>query len=181
MKQYLTLIILFLLIHPSFGQSNDPHEITPELLKKISTEVAKEASFFKTSILNNGLSPDAIEFAVDTFVIAHISSKRMEIDYTTFGMNITLEEMTNSYDKLLNKYYNKLLKMLLPEDKKILVSAQKSWINFRDAEGRLIWMLTKENYSGGGTMQSNIGTGACFDLVQKRTVELFNYYNAILR
>ena len=105
----------------------------------------------------------------------------MDIDYSTIGMNITVDEMTSSYDKLMNKYYNKLLKTLKPGDKKVLINAQKAWLTFRDAETKLIGTMTKEVYSGGGTIQSNIATGAYSDLVVQRTIEIFQYYNNIQR
>ena len=82
---------------------------------------------------------------------------------------------------MLNKYYNKLLKILKPEDKKILVTAQRAWLAYRDPEAKLIGTMTKEEYSGGGTIQSNIATGAYSDLVAKRTIEIFNYYDAIIK
>ena len=87
--------------------------------------------------------------------------------------------MTNGYDKLMNKYYNKLLKIFNPEDKKVLIEAQKSWIKFRDAETKLIWTMTNEEYSGGGTIQSNIAAAAYSDIVVKRTEYIFSYYNNI--
>ncbi len=105
----------------------------------------------------------------------------MDIDYSTVGMNITVDEMTSSYDKLMNKYYNKLLKILKPDDKKILVTAQKAWLAYRDAEAKLIGKMTKEEYSGGGTIQSNIATGSYSDLVVKRAIEIFNYYDGIIK
>jgi uncharacterized protein YecT (DUF1311 family) len=105
----------------------------------------------------------------------------MDIDYSTVGMNITVNEMTSTYDKLMNRYYNKLLKILKPEDKKILVTAQKAWITYRNAETKLIGTLTKEEYSGGGSIQSNIATGSYSDLVVKRAIEIFNYYNGVIK
>ncbi len=179
MKHLLTLLILFISSSISFGQNNEPKEITPQILQKITTEVDKEASRFRQSVSSKGLTADAIEFAVDTFKIAHICSKRMDTDYSTTGMNLTIEEMTASYDKLLNKYYNKLLKTLLPDDKKSLIKAQRSWINYRDAEMELIRAMTKDNYSGGGTMQSIVATEGNSNLIARRTAELFDYYNAI--
>ena len=104
----------------------------------------------------------------------------MDIDYTTAGMNITVLEMASSYDKLMNKYYNKLLKMLSPDDDKILIAAQKSWLVYRDAEAKLIGTITDPAYSGGGTMQSNIATGRYADLVVQRTIKIFQYYNSVI-
>ena len=181
MKQILYFLIFFLVRQSSFAQNDGPKEITPQILQKIKMDVEKLVPAFNKNLSDRDLTSDHIEFSVDTFRINQIVSKRMGLDYSTFGMNRTVDEMTASYDKLLNKYYNKLLKILKPEDKKILVTAQRAWLAYRDAEAKLIGTMTKEEYSGGGTIQSNIATGAYSDLVAKRTIEIFNYYDAIIK
>ncbi|WP_291143123.1 lysozyme inhibitor LprI family protein [Flavobacterium sp. UBA7680] len=105
----------------------------------------------------------------------------MDIDYSTAGMNITVDELTTGYDKLMNKYYNKLMKSLKPEDKKVLITAQKVWLAFRDSEIKLIGTMTEDQYSGGGTMQSNIRMGQYSSLVVERTIDIFHYYNGIVK
>ena len=104
----------------------------------------------------------------------------MDIDYTTAGMNFTVREMASSYDKLMNKYYNKLMNMLSLDDRKILIAAQKSWLVYRDAEDKLIGTITDPAYSGGGTMQSNIARGNYADLVVRRTIQIFQYYLSVI-
>ena len=95
-------------------------------------------------------------------------------------MAITIEEMTSSYDKLMNKYYNKLYKILSPEDKNILVSAQKAWLAYRDSQAKLIGTLTKREYSGGGTtIQMIISNELYSDIVVERTIQLFNNFNDV--
>lgn len=121
-----------------------------------------------------------IEFSRDTSYIEKAFSLRMKKDYTTVGMNKAIEEMTSSYDQLLNKYYNRLLKLLQPQDKITLVTAQKAWLQFRDTESKLIRALSKDIYTGGGTIQSNIAAGAYAELVEKRCIDIFNYYNLIV-
>ena len=116
-----------------------------------------------------------------TFRIEKIALKRIDIDYSTKGINNSTKELTSSYDKLMNKYYLRLMKLLKIEDKKQLVLAQKSWINFRNAEATLLGILTKEEYSGGGYIQSNIRAGSYSLLVVPRTNTLFNYYNEIIK
>ena len=96
-------------------------------------------------------------------------------------MNVTIDQQTTSYDKLMNKYYGKLLKALKPEDKKVLIAAEQSWMAYRDAENNLINTMTKDEYSGGGTIQSNIRMGAYSDLVIQRTIAIFNYFNNIIK
>ncbi|BDQ12598.1 lysozyme inhibitor LprI family protein [Sediminibacterium sp. TEGAF015] len=120
-----------------------------------------------------------IEFSRDTSYIEKAFSLRMKKDYTTVGMNKAIEEMTSSYDQLLNKYYNRLLKLLQPQDKITLVTAQKAWLKFRDAESKLIRTLSKEAYSGGGTIQSNLVSSGYADLVVKRCIDIFKYYDSL--
>nr|WP_199003465.1 lysozyme inhibitor LprI family protein [Flavobacterium sp. ASV13] len=180
MKHFFLSIILCFLGNIALGQ-NSPKEISPEILKKIKAEVEAQVPKLKLKLKKQELNPDEIEFKIDTFRIETIASKRMEIDYSTTGMNITVDELTVGYDKLLNKYYGKLMKSLKAEDKKVLITAQKAWLVFRDAEINLIGTMTADQYSGGGTMQSNIRMGQYSSLVIKRTIDIFNYYNRILK
>lgn len=120
-----------------------------------------------------------IEFSRDTFYIGQVMAQRMKIDYNTVSMNKAVQEMSSAYDQLLNKYYNRLLKLLKPQDKTTLVTAQKAWLQFRDTESKLIRTLSKDEYSGGGTIQSNIVTSSYADLVVKRCIDIFNYYDRL--
>ena len=180
MKFFLLLIALCLI--PSICNSqNITKQITPEVLKKIKYNVELQLPKLKKNLLKKNLTSEEIEFALDTFRIEKIALKRIEIDYSTKGITISTNELTSSYDKLMNKYYLKLMKLLKIEDKKILVKAQKYWLNFRDAEANLLGILTNEAYSGGGTIQSNIRAGSYSLLVVSRTNTLFNYYNEIIK
>lgn len=181
MKKLLFFLLLFLIEQSSLAQNNGPKAITPQILQKIKVDVEKLIPAFKKTLSKKELTIDQIEFSVDTFRIEQTVSKRMDIDYSTVGMNETINERTSAYDKLMNKYYNKLLNTLKPEDKKILVNAQRAWLTYRDTEAILIGTMTKEEYSGGGTMQSNVATGSYSGLVVKRTVEIFNYYDNIFK
>ncbi|WP_445456413.1 lysozyme inhibitor LprI family protein [Flavobacterium sp. HNIBRBA15423] len=180
MKHFLLSMILCFLGNIALGQ-NSPKEISPEILKKIKAEVETQVPTLKLKLSKQELNADEIEFKIDTFRIETIASKRIEIDYSTTGMNISVDEMTIAYDKLMNKYYNKLMKLLKPEDKKVLITAQKAWLVFRDAELNLIGTMTDDDYSGGGTIQSNIRVGLYSSLVVERTIEIFNYYNGIIK
>ena len=165
-------MILCVIGNIALGQ-NRLQEISPEILKKIEAEVEVQIPKLKLRLSKQELNADEIEFKIDTFRIETIASKRMEIDFSTTGMNITVDESTTSYDKLMNKYYGKLMKLLKPEDKKILITAQKAWLLFRDAELKLIGTMTDDQYSGGGTIQSNIRMGQYSSLVVERTKDIF--------
>lgn len=179
MQKILIFTIAFFTGIQLFGQVEMPKEITPQLLKIINGQVEKEAVDFKNTLKKDDLSADEIAFSVDTFKIGRTASKRIDVDYSTSGMNATVNELTDSYDKLMNKYYNKLLKSLKAEDKISLIEAQRAWINFRDTEAKLIRVMTKPVYSGGGTVQTNIAISAYSDLVIERTIAIFNYFEGI--
>lgn len=181
MKQIILLTTLFVTMHFSFGQNDAPREITLQDLQKIKTDIEKQVPAFKQKLSKRELTADEVEFSLDTFRIEQLVSKRMDIDYSTVGMRMAVNEKTTSYDKLMNKYYNKLLKVLKPEDKQILVAAQRAWIAYRDAEAKFIGVMTKDEYSGGGTIQSIIATSSYSELVTKRAIEIFIYYDGIIK
>lgn len=181
MKQRLTIASLLLITNLGFGQIEYPKEITPQVLQRIKSDIEKQIPPLKQKLSTQQLTADEIEFSLDTFRIEQMVVERISVDYSTMGMNITVDEKTSAYDKLMNKYYNKLLQLLKPEDKKVLISAQKAWLAYRDAESKLIWTMTKDEYSGGGSMQSNIATDSYSDLVVQRTIAIFNYYNGIVK
>jgi len=177
MKKYTILCIALSFSILSYSQYKELKELTPVILQGIKTDVENKVIKFKATLSTSEMTPEQNEFSVDTFRIEHIAAQRMEIDYSTSGLNETTNDLTASYDMLLNKYYQKLLKSLNPEDKKVLVTAQRAWMNFRDSEAILIRTMTKDEYSGGGTIQSNIATSSYSHMVKHRAIELFNYYD----
>jgi uncharacterized protein YecT (DUF1311 family) len=179
-KVWLLFLPFFWMSQPLFSQIDGPKALTPQILERIKDTVEKQVRAFEKILSKQDMTADAIEFAIDTFRIGQIVLKRMDIDYSTAGMNNTVREMESSYDKLMNKYYNKLMKMLSLDDRKILVAAQKSWIVYRDAEIKLIGKITHPTYSGGGTMQSNIATARYADLVVQRTIQVFQYFSSVI-
>ena len=181
MKKIFSLIAFLFVCYTSYAQNDGPQEVTPQVLQKIKANIEKQIPALKQRMLNRDLNVDEIEFAIDTFRIEQLASKRMAIDYSTYSMNEATIELTASYDKLLNKYYNKLLKSLKPEDQKILISAQRAWLVFQQAEIKLIDTMIKEEYSGGGSIQSTLQVGSYSSLVVERTKDIFNYYNSIVK
>lgn len=180
MKRLLLLFIAVSFGLSSYAQSEKPQPVTPESLKALKADVEKQIPEFKQKLTNEKLTKTQIEFSVDTFVIERLAAKRMDVDYSTSGMNNAMIAQADSYDKLMNKYYNKLLEKLKKEDKKTLITAQKAWVAYRNAETQLIWAMTKKEYSGGGTIQTNIANASYSDIVVRRTLEIFKYYKAVL-
>lgn len=181
MKHLILIIFLTFTYNQTFAQEERPKELTPQKLQKIRADIEKQIPDLKQSLSDQDFSSRQIEFAIDTFRIERLAAERMNIDYSTSGMNFAINELTDSYDKLLNKYYNKLIKLLDPEDKKVLLNAQKAWLVFRDSERIFIRTMTKEKYSGGGTIQSNIASDRFSQLVIQRTKDIFDYYDNTLK
>ena len=153
-------ILLLLLGHLSFGQRD--------------FEQAVEA--YKKSLQQLGTHPAQIEFGIDTFKIERAVAIALDRDNSDIGMNQACYDAAKQYDLLLNKYYRKLSAVLKDEDKKILISAQKSWLAFRDAEVSLVEVVSKEEYSGGGTMHALTEASHYLELIKSRTVELLDHY-----
>jgi uncharacterized protein YecT (DUF1311 family) len=64
---------------------------------------------------------------------------------TQAEMNQTAIENFKKADNELNQVYKKLVKKLNEKEKKLLVTAQKNWIRFRDSKCE----FEKEEYNGG--------------------------------
>lgn len=173
------LIIVFFCMMASFthGQnsSNHPRAITEKDRQVFLNSIEKEENKLRKFLFDKKYSHLLMEFSIDTFRIHKLAEKEIDIDYSTSGMNESMSRMIDSYDKLLNKYYQRLMKKLKNEDQKILVNAQKAWLAYRDAESKLIATMSDEQYSGGGTIQSNIRHSRYLDLIMQRTNEVFNH------
>ena len=176
MKQILILFGIILFNSFAYSQDiKDPIEVTPLLEKKIAQETEREANLLKAYLTEKGESKLSVEFALDTFRIEKYSGKYMEYDWSTAGMRTATFEAARKYDSLLNKYYKKLLAVLQGSDKQVLLQAQKAWIAFRDSELKLISTISKDEYSGGGTIQQLTDTSEYFTLIMNRTITIYQH------
>jgi uncharacterized protein YecT (DUF1311 family) len=178
MKLIFSISLGIILSFSASAQNDSPKEVTPEILKKIKIEVEKKVEKFRQTLSKDeSVTKSLLEFQTDTFRINRINDASQEVDYSTPGISGAIYEMAKSYDILLNKYYNKLLKQLKGNDKNVLIKAQRAWLAYQKLEQDLIGTLSKEEYSGGGTIQSNIRASQYAELIIKRTAELFWYGN----
>ncbi|PZP50849.1 MAG: hypothetical protein DI598_04655 [Pseudopedobacter saltans] len=176
--KYFTLTIISLCFYTfSFSQKDMPVEVTPAIEKKINKEVVKEIDQLKVKLSKQNDFPIANEFTIDTFRINLYQQKYMEYDWSTAGMRKATYDAANKYDSLLNKYYKKLMTILKSNDKTTLVNTQKSWITFRDNELKLIQTISKDEYSGGGTMQQLIDASSYLEIITQRAITLYQYYD----
>lgn len=174
MKLLLVSFFSFFISFNGFGQA--PAELTPEAKDKIKREIAKEVSVYKQALEKEKLDPAIVEFKLDTFRIERYMSRCIDLDFSDYGMRAAGTEAAHLYDSLLNKYYRKLNSVLKEQDRKVLVQAQKAWLTFRDNEMKLTETISKDEYSGGGTMQMLTESAEYLDLLTKRTVAIFEHY-----
>ncbi len=174
MKVALITFIGLLLFFESVGQT--PTEVTSELQKKIKLDIEKEIPKLKQQREKGKVDPVEIEFTLDTFRVEKFMEKYIELDFSDFGMRDAAYKAANLYDSLLNKYYKKLLSILKGDDKKILVQAQKAWLAFRDNETKLVETISKDEYSGGGTLQQLTESSEYLELIKQRTITIFEHY-----
>ncbi|MBN9299955.1 MAG: DUF1311 domain-containing protein [Filimonas sp.] len=171
--------ILLLLIACLSFRFCTAQEITPGVKQKLIAQIDKDAEAFKNSLAKQNKTKIEIAYAVDTFKIERLSDKEMDTDPSTAGANQAVSELTVSYDKLMNKYYNLLIAQLKGEDKKTLTAAQRAWITYRDAEKKLIGVVNSPAYTGGGTMYTTFTLGMYAKVISARAEQLFNYYNCL--
>jgi uncharacterized protein YecT (DUF1311 family) len=177
--RHFQLILLFVFI-TQFGFAQSPREINDSELEKYKQEIQKESIKLQQELLKKDYLSDfdkqvSIDFQIDTFVIERLLSKRISIDYSTAGMTKATYDSEIEYDKLLNKYYQILIKKLNDSDKEILKQSQRNWIQYRNSERKLNNEIAKDEYSGGGTMQRIIVASGYFEITKKRVIELFGY------
>jgi uncharacterized protein YecT (DUF1311 family) len=174
MKTVLTFCVALLICTAVSGQTSV--EITPQILTKIKLDIEKEVSFKKKRLEMDKVNNIQTEFTLDTFRVERLMEKYLELDFSDFGMREATYSSAKQYDSLLNKYYKKLLATLKGEDKATLIKAQKAWVAFRDSESKLVDTISKDEYSGGGTLQRLTEASEYLDLIQDRTTSIFNHY-----
>lgn len=149
---------------------SEPVEVTPAIKKKIQHEVEREILKLKNELKEDENDSMETEFMLDTFGIEKYFDIFITYDFSAIGMRTVAYEVMNLYDGLLNKYNKKLLAKLKKEDQTTLIKAQKAWISYRDAEIKLTVTISKEQYSGGGTMQQLIDVSAYLKLLLQTSV-----------
>ena len=114
----------------------------------------------------------------DYLRIQKMTEKCMDANPSTQGMADCIIKEQEEWDKVLNKYYNLLKNELSDEGKTALQSAQREWIKMRDKEFAFIDQLYHVE-TGGGTMYISIALSVKSEIVQKRALELKNYYQEL--
>lgn len=145
-----------------------------ELLEQVDFETRK----YKDSIIQLNKFSNNLEFVIEKFRINKKMDLEIENVYTTAGMLQATYNAYASFDVLLNKYYKELLHKLNPRDKETLKQAQRNWIKFKDSEMKLNNLVSKDEYSGGGTIQQLFVASRNLELVETRLNEIYEYLNS---
>lgn len=119
-------------------------------ISRINKEIETEIIKFKDSLINKvgKMKPVIMDYLVDEYRVKNLFLKKLRIDDSTLGRSIAEIELGENYDKLLNKYYQILLKELKPEDAKKLRLTQRSWMKYRDNEMEMIDVTTRNSHIG---------------------------------
>lgn len=181
-----SILFIIFLITVDFSIAQEPYVLSEEELLKFDDSINNNAEVLRLQLLKELEYPSKnreleIEFQVDTFKIIQKIQKRTEEYVNPFGQNMnkinSFEEI--EYDKLLNKYYQKLLNKLKEPDKETLRQAQRNWIKFRDSEIKLIDIIYSPNYSGPGFLPILSGSSTISEHTKNRTIEIYNLLLAI--
>ncbi len=178
MKKIFVLLMMSVIFQLNYAQS--PREINDDELAKYQKEIRLDAIKLRQKLskeeYDESLNKEfSIEFQIDTFCIERLLEKRIAINYSTAGIIRATYEAEMEYDKLLNKYYLMVLKRLKATDKPVLKQAQRNWILFRDSERIFNSSISKDEYSGGGTMQRVLVSNRNFEMTRERVFELIDY------
>jgi uncharacterized protein YecT (DUF1311 family) len=172
--------LFFIMVIVQSGWAADPREVTDREMKAMRQQIEKEAQMLRRELEKEEYDSDfakevSIGYQLDAFRIDQLLKQRINIDYSTSGMVTATYEAESEYDDLLNKYYQKLQAKLSGADKAVLKQSQKNWLQFRDSERELNTLLTKDEYSGGGTIQRTIGSDCDLELTKARVKGLVEY------
>jgi uncharacterized protein YecT (DUF1311 family) len=180
-KNFIAILILGTTTIQLQAQQYLTEVITKKVYTSLIDEVSKEAKLFEDSLRKNDLGDlgASISYEVAKFKVEKMLEKRLVLDYNTLGINTAIYEASDSYDTLMNIYYNNAIKLLSVADKKVMVAAQKAWLAFRDKEKKLITVLSTGENSSGGTIQSNIVASRYLSVIKTRTNTLYDYYNEL--
>ncbi len=113
-----------------------------------SPERQKEINSLKENIESNEMNPNlketVSEFAIDTFKIGFFQRK-FPVTKVDTGTSLDVQKsVCVMNDSLIDKYFNKLKKILKNKDYDDLIISQTEWEKYRNKELSIFQRLTKE-------------------------------------
>jgi uncharacterized protein YecT (DUF1311 family) len=125
---------------------------------------------FLLSITLSSWAQQAKTHAIDVWL-----EKAIEKDSSTVGMRAATNRAREMWDKEMNQIYARLMGRLSKEQQASLRDAQRSWLRYRDAEGKAISDIIA---SKDGTIWQLSATGHSMELVRTRALQLKAYEDA---
>jgi uncharacterized protein YecT (DUF1311 family) len=182
MKSIIYCLLLFLSANNLLAQTQEMGSFTPAQIQLIKASVERKALIFLKELeSDNYSSAGSREFTLDTFKAEETARMKIDIAESPYATNEALYELEKEYDKILNKYYNRLKNLLNPEDQKILIQAQRAWLAYQTAENQLIQSLMSPENAGDMIMSimTSVSQGLTSSVLIKRTHEIGAYYQMV--
>lgn len=178
MRYVKLILILTMCFTPGLcrAQQQNPDPIYNEFKENVEREVIKLRQELQSGeYYSDYIKNLTISFKIDTFRIERWFAKRLSADFTTMGMVKATTDLEAGYDALLNKYYQILISKLNLEDQTLFQQSQRNWLKYRDSERIFNLEISKEQYSGGGTIQRLNVVSRYQDITKQRVLEIYYY------
>jgi uncharacterized protein YecT (DUF1311 family) len=108
--------------------------------------------------------------------IDKMEAECLKKDNSTAWMTTCAGKAYDAWDKELNRIYSALIKDLSPDEKEILKTAQKKWLEYRDNEFKLIDAVYAKLQ---GTMYITLRVNERTEIVKQRALNLNNYIDLL--
>lgn len=177
--KYIIMLCLFFIGSNAFGQWSSDE------LQPFKDRAEQEIRCFVDGRIADGkwdveFDSCEIEFVVDTLRIEKVIELLNDAGkYTTLDMHNQVYFMMSEWDKLLNKYYNKLMSKLTDADKVKLRDAQRAWLKYRDSDGVLNSDLLDGSYQGGGSMWRVLSGSRSVEVLKERVLYLYFMFTCV--
>ena len=161
-----------LILRPDI-QTRIDRKIAPIVRKRLQAFREKQKDELKD--LTDLQRKTRLEFVEDTIRINEFLNEYSDSyssALTTMGMNWGESLRLSTYDKLLNKYYQKALSVLQPAMKNKLIASQKRWLDYYTKEKDFIYNLN----DFGNHNSSLYNWGYYFEMLEKRVLFLKDIY-----
>jgi len=172
---YFLLPILFYII-PGYSQVGIYEAKLKKEKAKIEQDAIKLKSELKKSVKSTAfLKQIIIDFSIDTFIIERLILAKQKLNPSNVNVANSYVMAEASYQKLLEKHYQLLLGKLNGQDQEILRQSQFYWMQLYNSEINFSNTISKDEYSGGGTMQELFKTHTILKFTKSRVVNVVQY------
>ena len=168
---------ILLLTNPSLLKAQEMDAKTQARLQADANKVAEDRrkELMKDSDYSGTSGKFRIDYEVEMLRIETLMNLKIDEGHQTTTVTvIAITDATKDYDKMLNKYYQILLKKLQPKDQEILKQAQRNWITYKEAELKLNLLITDDKYTG-GSLERIYSNSRVMNITKHRLEEIYGY------